>query len=101
MFSIYRGAKLGNIQGGCRFDKGGGGLEKNLNFYAIKIPTFWRFYAKQLKKAYILKKYYAKKSTNFSQNQGGFNPPPFQNSRGVATPPLWRPCLYTSLSMYI
>ena len=33
----------------------GGGLQKVMNFYAIKISTFWRFYVKRLKKAYILR----------------------------------------------
>ena len=28
------------FRGGCRFDKGGGGLQKILNFYAIKISPF-------------------------------------------------------------
>ena len=41
MFSIYRGAKLGKIQGGCRFDKGGGYKkieflrDKNINFLEV------------------------------------------------------------------
>ena len=42
---MIRRAKLGKIQGDCRFDKGGGvadltKLQKNLNFYAIKMSTF-------------------------------------------------------------
>ena len=35
---MYRGAKLGKIQGGCRFDKGG--LQNFKKFLAIKISTF-------------------------------------------------------------
>ena len=49
-----RRAKLGKIQGRlqrCSQDLAKGRVAIIFNFYAIKISTFWNFFAKRLKKA--------------------------------------------------
>ena len=62
---MARRAKLGKIQGRVA-DLTKGGLQKILNFYAIKILPFLKFYVKRLKKAYHFKNFCELKRSTFN-----------------------------------